>query len=540
MTNPLTKNRFSAIWRVLLLLRATGNRTATASEPPRELIRHESAEPRLSNRRREDVGGEGQDDQEQDGVKYEEKKEFLAGEVLLSRSVRKASRSDVSGVADADLSGGPVEAVPDRHVRVAGVLGPAVEERLQQEPRSAQKPRQAPHHQHGTPIISIGVAYDDRLLGLGPEPVEKPKQPPSSSAEQEQRRGDVRLPARGWRNGGTPPQPRTPARGGRTGSERSAVAELSSRRRTWVGSCSAPDERLTSIPDGRVCGYSGGACERQGSSQGALDEDGVDTSQYVEGIGDSEDLVDFDAYQEGGPCKYQGMFYYALPTNNRNKCRMACDSIANCNHYAHGINIDDDANWCMLFNACPTAAPGSASDSHWLAASTSNYPIEAKVYSCSGSCSLTTCAASSGWKDQCHKAGLTCGASCGEEQCCDPILDCSIEYGTDAQCAAASSGSPPILQWEINGVAVQRSKVQVEGCCQGMTQHSTSGEAVYKCEGNMHNWALASTEDTVEPSNHDAITSAKIRFSMNSPDATAFCVVLRSSDGKDFLLGMDG
>jgi len=296
MTNPRTKNRFSAIWRVLLLLRATGNRTATASEPPRELIRHESAEPRLSNRRREDVGGEGQDDQEQDGVKYEEKKEFLAGEVLLSRSVRKASRSDVSGVADADLSGGPVEAVPDRHVRVAGVLGPAVEERLQQEPRSAQKPRQAPHHQHGTPIISIGVAYDDRLLGLGPEPVEKPKQPPSSSAEQEQRRGDVRLPARGWRNG--TPKP-TPARsGGRTGSERSAVAELSSRRRTWVGSCSAPDERLTSIPDGRVCGYSGGACERQGSSQGALDEDGVDTSQYVEGIGDSEDLVDFDAYQD--------------------------------------------------------------------------------------------------------------------------------------------------------------------------------------------------------------------------------------------------
>jgi len=408
MTNPRTKNRFSAIWRVVLLLRASGNRTATASDPPRELgasltpgtsppleepspqrlTRHESAGP-FSNRRG-DVGGEGQEDQEQDPAQDEEK-EFLAGGVF-SRSVLKASRSDVSGVADADLSGGPVEAVPDRHVRVAGVLGPAggVEELLQQEPRSAPKPQQAPHHQGFSAEVAIigSIAYDDRLLGPH-ELVEKPKQEPS--AEQEQRRGDVRLPARGWRNG--TPKP-TPARsGGRTGSERSAVAELSSR------------------------------------------------------------LID-------------------------------------------GLE----------------------------------------------SCSLTSCAASSGWKDKCHKAGLTCendGTPC-QDQCCDPIMDCSIEYGTDALCAAASqsSGGPPILQWEINGVAVQRSKVQVDGCCQGMTQNAT--EAVYTC-GGVGNWPLASTEDTVEPVvPAAAITSAKIRFSMSPLDVTAFCVVLRSSDGKDFLLGMDG
>eukprot|EP00392_Amoebophrya_sp_AT5.2_P017522 g17895.t1 len=88
------------------------------------------------------------------------------------------------------------------------------------------------------------------------------------------------------------------------------------------------------------------------------------------------------------------------------------------------------------------------------------------------------------------------------------------------------------LQWRINGVTVVTNDVKSD-CADPFWQRAEKdGEEVYKC-GGVGEYVWASTDA-------EAITSVRVRFSMNELEGSAFVVALENQAGTDLQLGLDG
>lgn len=115
-------------------------------------------------------------------------------------------------------------------------------------------------------------------------------------------------------------------------------------------------------------------------------------------------VVPFNQYTSGS-CEYQGFFSYSFGAD-RSRCRKACDRVSHCTHYAHAKKWAADANYCTLFNSCPTYAETKHGTSysthgHWDPRGDPGWPafvvssesqVVPSVYRCKAGCTGFTCA----------------------------------------------------------------------------------------------------------------------------------------------------